>query len=229
MKLGIMQPYFLPYIGYFQLINAVDRFVIYDDANYIKQGWINRNRILLNGKEYNFNLNVSGASSFKQIKEIGLGNNRDKLLKTIFEAYRKAPYFEETIHVLKEILNFETNNLSAMITFSINVINSRLGINSEILHSSDLEKDNNQKGEEKVISICKMLGATQYLNAIGGIKLYSKERFKSEKIELSFLKPDYIEYQQFRNKFIPGLSVIDVLMFNSTDKIIKMLGQYELI
>ncbi|HOC87074.1 MAG TPA: WbqC family protein [Prolixibacteraceae bacterium] len=229
MKLGIMQPYFLPYIGYFQLINAVDRYIIYDDANYIKQGWINRNRILMNGEPYIFRINLSGASSNKKINEIGLGNNRKKVFKTIRESYSKAPFYKQGLDLLSLIFSYNTTNLSDFIINSIIRICQYLKINTEILISSYIEKDDSCKGEEKVIEICKLFNADTYINAIGGLNLYDSMNFQNNGIKLLFLNSFKIHYKQFSSNFIQNLSIVDVLMFNNINEISGMLSQYNLI
>ena len=229
MKLGIMQPYFFPYIGYFQLIKAVDKYVIYDDVNYIKGGWINRNRILLNKQDFLLNINLRGASPFKKINEINIDNNRDKILKTIAQAYKKAPYYSEAYNLIEKIINYDSDNLAVFLTNSLIRISDYLGINTEFIISSDIEKNNELKGQEKVLSICKLLEATEYYNAIGGQELYSVSDFKEKGIDLHFLKVNPIEYAQFDNEFIPHLSIIDVLMFNSPEDINCMLDRYELL
>lgn len=181
MKLGIMQPYFFPYIGYWQLMNAVDKYVIYDDVNFIKGGWINRNRILLNGKPQYFNVQMHGASSFKLINEININNNEiniNKNLKTLYMAYHNAPNFLEIYTLLQYILEKQTDNLAEYVINSIRVIADYLNITTEIVISSSINKDNSLRGQDKVIEICKKLNATDYYNAIGGMDLYSFYEFK---------------------------------------------------
>lgn len=233
MILGIMQPYFFPYIGYWQLISAVDTFVIYDDVNYIQQGWINRNKILVNGATCFFTLTLNHASSFKRINEIEILNYercKKKLLATIQSAYGKAPYFSRIYSLIKETFNVENSNLSQLLTKQILLVSQYLDIKTKFVLSSELNKDCTLKGEEKVIDICKLMGAKCYINAIGGKTLYSKEHFEQEKIELSFLSPGEIQYIQFKkNIFIKNLSIIDVMMFNSREEIDDMLGAYTLL
>ena len=228
MKLAIMQPYFLPYIGYFQLMKAADTFVIYDDVTYIKQGWINRNRILLNKKDFMISLEIRGASSFKKINTVEVGNNRAKLLKTIIQAYKKAPFFEEHKQLIFSLFQSEETNLAKYISFIFSTLNEYLDINTSILISSEIAKDNSLKGQEKVIEICKSLKANTYINSIGGKELYSKQDFLVANIELQFIKPLNINYPQFGNEFIPWLSIIDVLMFNNKAQLINLLKMYEL-
>lgn len=224
-----MQPYFFPYIGYFQLIKTVDAFVIYDDVNYIKQGWINRNRILLNNNAHFITLELTGASSFKKINEVEVGKNKNKIIKTLELVYKKATYYKEIFPLIEEILNYEENNLSKFLTNSLLKLNQKLNITTNILVSSNIEKNNELKGYEKVLELCKLLKAKTYVNAIGGADLYSKDVFLQHGVELKFIKTSPINYTQFSNEFIPWLSIIDMLMFNSTEDISKMLDKYELI
>lgn len=229
MTLAIMQPYLFPYIGYWQLIGAVNTFVIYDDVNFIKQGYINRNSTLTNGKSQQFTLELMGASSNKLINEISVGNNKNKVLKTIKQNYSKAPYYNEIIIIIEEILNNEEKNLAKFIGFSLIKISNYLGINTKFVFSSDIEKNNNLKAQDKVLEICKILKANKYINSIGGQELYSKEIFRENNIELNFLKTKLVEYKQFNYEFIAYLSIIDVLMFNDKEKVIHFLNDYELI
>lgn len=232
MKLGIMQPYFLPYIGYWQLMNAVDKYVIYDDVNFIKGGWINRNRILVNGKPQYFNVQMKGSSPFKLINEIEINNSEisiNKNLKTIYMAYHKAPYFSKVNLLIEKILKNQTLNLAEYVINSIKCIAEYLNINSEIIISSKMPKNNELKNQDKVIEICKKLNATEYYNAIGGMELYSFDDFRKNGISLSFLKTNDIYYKQFNNEFVPNLSIIDVMMFNSQEEIKTMLDDFTLI
>ena len=229
MKIGIMQPYLFPYIGYFQLIRATDVFIIYDDVNYIKQGWINRNRILLDNKDYLFTLQLKDASSFKKINEIDVGTNKEKLLKTIRQAYIKAPYFTDVMPLVESIMSFSKTNLAEFITNSIKNISLFIGINTQFLLSSTIGKNNDLKGPDKVIYICKILRGDTYINPIGGVNLYDKKEFLDNDISLYFLKTNEIKYDQFKNVFIPNLSIIDIIMFNSVHETGELLTKYELI
>lgn len=231
-KVGIMQPYFMPYIGYWQLLNAVDEYVIYDDVNFIKGGWINRNRILLNGEPQMINVPMIGASSNKLINEVGVNpdqNIRNKTLRMIVAAYSKAPYFKDVYPMLENIINHDSQNLADYVAYSIVKVCEYLRIDTKILLSSSLNKDCSLRAQEKVISICSLLEATDYYNAIGGQELYDFESFKKAGIDLSFVKTNFQAYKQFNNQFVGGLSIIDVLMFNSVDEVKTMLEDYELI
>lgn len=229
MKLAIMQPYFFPYIGYWQLISAVDTFVIYDDVNFIKQGWINRNNIIGNDSAHLISLQLIGASSFKLINEVIVGNNSQKILKTVEQTYKKAPYFEKVYPLIQEILLNEEKNLARFLTFSIIKLCAYLRIKTNIVVSSELIKNNDLKGQDKVLNICEVLQAKQYINASGGQELYQKEVFYQQNIELLFIKNKPTDYQQFQSPFMPNLSIIDVLMFNDKDKVKQYLTEFELI
>lgn len=232
MKVGIMQPYFLPYIGYWQLINAVDKYVVYDDVNFIKKGWINRNRILSNGNDLFINILINKMSQNKLINETFLVEDeswKNKLLKTIENSYKKAPYYNCVMPILKNIVLNKENNLALYLFNSLVLVNRYIGIDTKIILSSSIIKDNKLKGTDKILEICEKLNATEYYNAIGGIELYSFDRFRKNGIILSFLKTNEITYQQFNNEFVSNLSIIDVMMFNSRYKIKRILNDYTLI
>ncbi len=232
MKIGIMQPYFFPYIGYWQLINAVDTFVIYDDVNFIKGGWINRNRILMNGQGKRINLKMEGMSSNKLINEIGTSDDivyKGKLLKAIRHCYSKAPYYFKAYPIIEKIITLKETNLARYLQHSIRNICRYLSIDTKLIISSAIDKDNNKKGQDKVIMICKALGATEYYNAVGGPRLYSHKDFESEGLALRFLKAGAIKYKQFNDEFVENLSIIDLMMFNSEKDIRNMLDIYELL
>ncbi len=232
MKLGIMQPYFLPYIGYWQLMNHVDKYIIYDDVNYIKGGWINRNRILSNGTGIYFNIPLLDASPNKLIKDIKVNFNEkseNKALKAIKGCYSKAPFFNEVYPLLCKIIQCKEKNLALFLKNSIQLIAEYLQIKTEFLLSSELEKNSSLRGQDKVIHICKILGASEYYNAYGGQNLYSYQDFQNNDIKLKFIKTSDIEYPQLKNEFVPYLSIIDVLMFNSKASCIEFLNQFEVI
>jgi hypothetical protein len=231
MKLGIMQPYFLPYIGYFQLLNVVDKYVIYDNIQYTKKGWINRNRILQNGKDLMITIPLEKDSDYLDVKDrcLSVSFDKKKLLNQIRESYRKAPYFEQVIPLIEGIVNYDDDNLFHYIDNSVREVCSYLDIKTEIIISSSLDIDHSLKGQDKVIAICKELKATDYYNAIGGQELYSPEEFKKENINLYFISCNPIEYKQFANEFVSWLSILDVMMFNPEDRIKEMLDDYKLI
>lgn len=229
MKVGIMQPYFMPYIGYWQLMAAVDTYVIYDDVNYIKKGWINRNNILVNNDKQLFTISLNGASQNKLINEIIIADDFTKLRKTIHMAYHKAPYYNDVMSLLDKIFSYQSSNLADFIANSIKLVSQYLDIQTKIIMSSDIEKDNSLKGQDKILEICKLLNADTYYNAIGGQELYDKSIFENENINLYFLQSTITQYPQYGEEFISGLSIIDVLMFNSNEEINNMLKNFQLV
>lgn len=231
MKIAIMQPYFLPYIGYFQLINAADIFVIYDNIEYTKKGWINRNRFLQNGKDATFSIPLKKDSDFLDVRErfVSKDFNRKRLLAQIKEAYKKAPCFDSTINIIERMVMYEDDNLFNFIFFSVKEICKYLGIGSKIVVSSTIEMDHTLKSQEKVIAICKKVGAQHYINAIGGLDLYSAQTFIDNDLQLNFIKSKPINYPQFAGEFVSWLSIIDVMMFNSIEKTREYLCHYSLI
>ena len=223
-----MQPYLFPYIGYFQLINAVDEFIVYDNIQFTKKGWINRNRILVNGADAYITIPLKKDSDYLDIKDRYLSDDweveRKKLLNRIKESYRKAPQFDLTIPLIEKIVMYEDRNLFQFIFHSLLEINSFLEIKTPLVISSTIPIDHSLKAEKKVIELCKARSASQYINPIGGVELYSKDEFKSQGLELHFLKANNIIYPQFKNDFVPFLSIIDVMMFNSKETVRKYLN-----
>ncbi|WOK06297.1 WbqC family protein [Imperialibacter roseus] len=234
MKVAIMQPYFLPYVGYFQLINAVDKFVIYDNIEFTKKGWINRNRFLVNGRDEFFTLPLKKDSDYLSVKDRLLADSfesdRAKILRKIKEAYRKAPFADETYPMLEDIFNYQSKNLFDYILNSVRIVCNQLGIQTEMVISSSIDIDHQLRSESKVIEICKTLGASAYINPIGGVELYSSSKFALDGIELSFLQANPFEYSQFENAFVPWLSILDVMMFVSVDEIVdRLINNYTLV
>lgn len=231
-KTGIMQPYFFPYIGYWQLMNAVDTFVVLDDVNFIMRGWINRNNILLNNKAYLFSIPLDKPSQNKLIKDTKLNfsiKDRENFLKTIQLAYKKAPFYDDFYPILENIIMFNDNTLVNFIYNSLVKASDYIGIKTKFVFSSKIEQNNESKAEAKIIDICKSTATSTYINAIGGISLYNKNNFEKNGIQLNFIQTKEIEYKQFNTEFVPNLSMLDVIMFNSVDQIKMMLERYELV
>lgn len=224
-----MQPYFFPYLGYFQLINAVDTYVIADDLHFRKSSFIKKNYILKQKHSHIISLQLFGASQNKLINKIMVGDNKNKLLQEIEKAYKKAPFFNDVFPLLQAILLNSERNLAKFLSYSIIAIANYLNIETKFICSRDIEKDNNLRFDNRIIDICKRLKADKYINSIGGKKLYDKDKFQRRGIQLNFLKMDVITYKQFENDFIPNLSILDVMMFNSKDEIKKMLDRCEII
>jgi hypothetical protein len=232
MKLAIMQPYFLPYIGYFQLIASVDQFIVYDNIKYTKKGWINRNRMLQNGTDVMFSVPLKKDSDSLDIVQryLSADFNRDKLLNQIKGTYRRAPYFEQTFPLIEQLVRYEETNLFRYLHHSIIKLCEHLGITTEIKISSDIAIDHTLQSQDKVLELCEATGAKTYINAVGGMELYSKEAFQQKGIELKFIKSKSLEYPQFGDAFVPWLSIMDVMMFNPLDEIQRCISNnYELI
>lgn len=232
MKLAIMQPYFLPYIGYFQLIGAVDVFIVYDNIKYTKKGWINRNRMLQNHVDVMFSLPLKKASDSLHVREreLAAGFCRDDLLRQLSGAYRRAPQFESIYTMLEQVVRHEDGNLFNYIHNSIVCICNYLSIRSEIIVASDVDIDHTLKGQDKVIALCEAIGADNYVNAIGGVGLYDRMEFAKRGIDLKFIKAKPFEYEQYGSTFVPWLSIVDVLMFNPIDVVRSCITKnYELI
>lgn len=229
MNLAVMQPYLFPYIGYFQLIYASDIFVIYDDVSFIKQGYINRNTLLSNGKPVRFTVPVPGASSNRKISSLNFSNDIKKVIRTIHQSYSKKPYFRDVFPLVEDVLLSADRSISSVCLKSyINIFNY-LDIKKEMIKSSDIDYDRYAGPSDKLIEFCKKFNANRYINSIGGMELYSKDEFLKNDIDLCFLKPVFKEYNQGGIEFIPGLSIIDCLMHCPPDKVKSFLCSYELV
>lgn len=227
-----MQPYFLPYIGYWQLLAAVDKFVVLDDVNYIKKGWINRNRILVSGKPYSFTVPLMSASQNRLICDIFLvkeGRWQEKFLRTVSQSYCRAPFFETTFRMLEEVLSCDDVMLNRYLLSSINTVLKRLEVQVEIIESSRGFKNSHLGAQGRIIDICKNINASVYVNLIGGRGIYNSTTFKDNGIDLRFLKSHDIIYPQLDASFSPRLSILDIMMFNSTEKIKSFLHEFDLI
>lgn len=246
------QPYFLPYLGFYQLIHAVDQFVIYDSFNYIKSGWVNRNRLLVvgAGPAY-FTLPTEHGSSFKKIRDIKLSTHRNwrrKLLDTFVMNYKRCPFFEETRALIEAIIGAETDSLSDLATRSIVDVCKHLEINTRLianpvydeletgLQAASLSEtfpavklEHPSKGCVRLIAVCQMLGATEFVNAIGGQTLYYKSDFQANGVDLHFLSYRDEPYRQTTKEYYPGLSIVDVLMNCGKEGTIRRLNNYELV
>ena len=229
-KIAIMQPYFLPYIGYWQLIHDVDEFVLYDTIKYTKKGWINRNRFLVNGADQLFSLPLKSASDFLYIRDRELAGDFDPdiLLRQFEGAYAKAPYFKEHFPIIEDILRCPHGNLFDYIYNSIEKICAFLDIKTPIIISSDIKSGHEDlKGQDKVINLCKARNAETYINPIGGVDLYNKESFRTHDITLSFLRARALHYDCFGQNAIPHMSILDVMMFCPRDQILSYLAEFD--
>lgn len=229
MKLAVMQPYLFPYIGYYQLAYEVDKFVFYDDVNFIKGGYINRNNILINGKKSLFTIPVLGGSPNKLISELNFDKNVTKQLKTIEQAYSKAPHFSAVFPMIQSVFLSEDRSISEMAGLSIKLVFDYLDIKREFLLSSQIENDKSCDAKDRLIDMSKLLECEHYINSPGGKELYQKAYFSEHGIELGFIESNLPVYKQGVYKFIPYLSMIDVLMWCSKDEIKLLLADYKVV
>lgn len=225
MIVAIMQPYFMPYLGYFQLINAADHFVYLDDVNFIKRGWINRNCLLKDGQRELFSIPLKKLSQNKYISQIEVNDDgwQEKLLEKIRHYYGKAPQYPRVAPLLDAIVHSKGDSIAELAITSIEETLRFLGLPKATSRSSRLALAAGLRGQDRLIAICSTLGADQYVNTIGGLDLYHPEDFSREGISLRFLQAGLPAYPQFSADFEPGLSIIDVLMFNRPAEIISML------
>lgn len=227
-----MQPYIFPYIGYFQLMYAVDKFILYDDVDYINRGWINRNNILVNKQATLFTVPLVKASQNKAINTIEVLDDpkwKNKLLKTISLAYKKAPFFTQVNNLIAEVITPTYPSIAAMVEASIRKTIEYLQLPVD-LHSTSADYQNHHlKAAERILDICHQEEATAYINPIGGQELYQKDHFQSNGVTLNFLKAVPLPYPQGKHEFIPYLSIIDLMMQLDPEEILsQQLPSFEL-
>lgn len=233
MRLAVMQPYVFPYLGYFQLIGAADRFVVFDDVHFIKRGWIHRNTLLANGQPLRFTIPLDKASQHKLINETELHPVeytawQRKFLKTLQQNYGSAPFFEPVFSLVKEVLGTPGPNIATLATASLRAIASYLQLSTSLVLSSSLTYPRDTKGQDKILAICRQQRASDYLNLPGGASLYEAEPFAKYDIRLQFIQPHPVSYLQFKEPFVPNLSIIDIMMFNDLPQTQRLLQQYDL-
>ena len=228
-----MQPYIFPYLGYFQLINVSNVFVFYDDVNFIKRGWINRNQILVNKQAYLFTIPLVKASQNKLINEVTIGYDEkwlNQFFGTIEQNYKKALYFSETFELIKNVFNGNHNTIADLTIDSIVKTSNHLDLPTVFEKSSEVYAATKGLNKaDRLIEISKQRNCKQYINPQGGMELYDKTYFSENGIRLFFIENKIPSYQQFSTEFVGGLSIIDVLMFNSTEQVRNMLTKYNLV
>ena len=225
--IAVMQPYLFPYLGYYQLAYHVEEFVFFDDVNYIKKGYINRNNILLDGVAHRFTLPVLSASQNRLIKEHEFVADLKDAVDLIRRAYRKAPHFDAVFPLICGVLEGRDRTVSVLAARSIISVFDYLCLAKRFSFSSSIEKASEAKGVEKIIEICRSRGANRYTNAIGGKELYCGSDFANKGIELEFIRMFSVKYDQAQKEFVPYLSMIDVLMHCSKNRVRELLSSYE--
>jgi len=222
MRVAIMQPYIFPYIGYFQLIQQVDNFIFLDDVNFIKKGWINRNRLLISGEIKYFSIPIKSISQNTLISQTIVHDDelwRKKLSKSIEQSYKNAPQFSKVFEIFEAVIFSNLENISDLAKKSIGLVSDYMNLKTNFSSSSSYSNDQFLRGQDRIIDLCEKNNATQYWNLSGGRDLYSNDDFLSKKIDLQFIDPYLGEYKQFSSEFEPGLSVIDLLMHVDKEKL----------
>lgn len=230
MILAVMQPYLFPYIGYYQLAYHSDMFIFYDDVNYIKKGYINRNNIITKNGPYLFTLPIKGASQNKLIRELYFTEETNKILATIEMTYSKSKYFNNIYPIIEKIFNNKERQVSKITSQSIIKVFEYLGLTIDYKFSSKINYNRENNAQEKIYDLCKIHKADNYVNASGGIELYDKNEFKKRNIKLNFINSIPTPYSQINSKeFIKNASMIDILMNCNKDEIINQLNNYTVI
>lgn len=230
--IAVMQPYFLPYLGYFQLIHAAKTFVLFDDVNFIKKGWIHRNRILTLQGEHMFSIPIVKASQNKLIcdhKIFDVSNFAEHFKKLIESNYKSAPYYNQGIEIVRRILDNLSSDLTDICHHSIEVICQALDLECQLIRSSGLDNDKTLKAENKVADIVQLLSRKTYVNLPGGREIYHADYFQSKGLTLKFIQSKAAEpYSQIIPGFIPNLSIIDLLMSVSANQIKAWITHYDI-
>ncbi len=223
--IAIMQPYIFPYIGYFQLVNCVDKFIFYNDVTFIKQGWINRNKFTMNGEEVYFTVPITKQSSSTYIYDAKINRRlfekfKQKFYKGVHQSYGKAPFFEPIFKIIQGVFELETDSMDLMAQQSVKLISKYLGLNTEFDSSRDLYENDNLNGQNRVIDILRQEKADHYMNPIGGKVLYSSDIFLGNNLDLSFVKV---------SDNLKKLLIIDILMYHDIEHVKNILNQYDII
>ena len=231
MKLGIMQPYFFPYLGYFSLINETDKWIVFDTVQYIEHGWVNRNRIIHATKPESTYITIPLQMHSQKtcIKDITISQNEqyiEKILGQIKTSYkRRAPYFKEIYGLVENCLDAEKNSLVDLNVYSLRKVCDYLSIDFDyqIFSKMDLAiKPVNDAGEW-ALNISEAMNADEYINPPGGKGLFDGEKFAKANIKLKFIENNLPTYNQKKSAFISGLSILDVMMFNSPEETVRMI------
>lgn len=230
MTISANQPYFMPYFPYWQLIHAADVFVIGDDYAYIKRGWINRNRIMCNGNISYFRIDLEKKSHSQLISDLRIVElDAKKMLKTLYFNYRRMAHFQEGMALMERVLNHSERNLALFLKHSIEEICNYLGIDTRVMNTSQIEGNNAFKGKERIYDFCHRMGATQYVNPIGGTELYHSKEFEEQGITLAFLHSNVATHHPEDITFANGLSIVDAVMRHSREELHDLLDDYTLV
>lgn len=223
---AVMQPYLFPYLGYYQLLHHADVFVLYDDAHFIQRGFINRNRLLANGRPQRFTIPVIGASQNRRIRELRFGDDRGKLAGSLRHHYAGTPEFARVLPLVESVLAEPERDVTQVCRASLQRVMDYLELPCAIRQSSELDYDRDADAAGKLASLCQTLGSNCYVNPVGGRDLYREADFRERGVTLSFLRMDAVTYPQAGGPFVPDLSIIDLLMWCTPERAREMLGRY---
>ena len=230
--IAMMQPYLFPYLGYFQLIAAADVFVLGDDLQYIRSGWVNRNRILSNGEAKLITFPLKKDRFELPINQRQLCENfsceAERLLRQISQNYHKAPYFAQVMPLVERLIRFPQQNIALYTEHTIRELCAYLHIVTPIMRGSDLNVGTPTDKQDRVIRIVRTFDATTFINPEGGSVLYDRALFAAHGLQVHFFRSEPVEYPQFKHPFVANLSIIDVLMFNCVERIQQMLTSFTL-
>ena len=233
MKLGIMQPYFLPYLGYISLIKHTDMFILLDEVQFIRHGWIERNRILKPDKDWQYiQVPLQKHTQTAVIKDIKINNEIEwekKIFAQIEHYKKKALYYRKVVDLLKNIFSKKHATIAELNQDALHAVCDYLSVKNDIRIYSEmgLTIDPVFESDEWALNISKAMNASEYRNPPGGVSIFHKEKYEKENIALVFHELNLEEYSQNTNHdFIPGLSILDVMMFNTPEKISQMLDNF---
>ncbi|WP_107942070.1 WbqC family protein [Metasolibacillus fluoroglycofenilyticus] len=236
MKVAIMQPYFFPYLGYFSLIKNTDQFILFDTVQYMRHGWIERNRILKPQEGWQYVqaplMKHSKSTSIKDIQIKNEDNWKERIIRQLEHYKKKAPYYNEVISVVRLALELDTDSIVKLNENILKVVCAYIGIDLsvKVFSEMDITIKKVHAPDEWALNICESLGGIQeYWNPQGGIEFFNRKKYSDAGLTINFLKINLESYSQKRRAFEAGLSIIDVMMFNSPEEIRKMLDNYELI
>jgi hypothetical protein len=223
MKLAAMQPYFFPYLGQFDLLNRADIWIAYDPAQYIRHGWVNRNRVLHPESGWHYIVVPLQKHTHEVVinqMKIASSDWKTEIFKRLQHYHMDAPFYRPTIHFLQDVLSTEETNLSKLNVALFRATATMLGIHTPIFVFSEMELSLSSSGPQNLaLELCRAVGATEYINPPGGVHLYSPEEFAKYGILLTIQSFSPMVYSCGRFEFIPSLSIIDVMMWNSSEEI----------
>lgn len=231
-----MQPYFFPYPGYFSLIKATNKWIVFDTPQYANYSWMNRNRII-NCNDDNwmyFIVPLKKRPLRTSINSIVIQNEvnwKEKIISQLGYYKKHAPYYNHVVEFLRETLTSEFVKLSDLNIHTLKATCKYIGIdfNYEIYSEMNLQIEDIHAPDEWGLNICKAMGVSKFINPERGQNFIDRQKYLNEKVDIKFLEYRYPDYDQKMEEFIPGLSIIDAMMFNSPKELKVILEDYKLV